>query len=161
MQSIESASKGSVRNEPQLMLESPITSNKSNILRGHIDYFDVSSERAERMGDGRSTAREVRVEIRAACRKVEPSVAGRTLIGSVSSDHLGTRQRRCRVIRTRVVERVLFLRRSLADQASTRYWADCACAGKPSPCASVDAIRPSVFDAAFDTRIRLLRFWKS
>ena len=47
------------------------------------------------------------------------------------------------------------------ESASTRYSAERACAGKPSPLASVDAMRPSVFAAAGETRIRLLRFWKS
>jgi hypothetical protein len=46
-------------------------------------------------------------------------------------------------------------------QLSRRYSAARACAGRPSPYASVAAMRPSVFAPAWETRIRLVRFWKS
>lgn len=53
------------------------------------------------------------------------------------------------------------LRRCFQDQDSRRNSADLAWAGRPSPCASVEAIRPSVCAPAFDTLIKLVRFWKS
>jgi hypothetical protein len=46
-------------------------------------------------------------------------------------------------------------------QPSTRYSAERACAGRPSPCASVAAMRPRIREPAGETRIRLVRFWKS